>query len=696
MKKIINILTLLLCVTVLSAQTVDRSIRPSAAPAKEIEIKDAKTFTLPNGLKVFVVEDNRAPIVYYSLQLDIKPALEGEKAGLQGLFTGVIGTATKTRDKEKLNREIDLIGARIGLNARGGSASGLKKYESTMLELLSDMLLNPHFSQAELNLVLGQSISGLEFISSDPDQICNRLSAALVFGKQFPNGEIETVESLEKITIDDLEAFYNTYFAPNVTRLVVVGDITEAEARANVQKYFGEWKRKNVQQTKYVIPQAPQGNKVAMFSKDGAVQSSINLTYPVEYKPGAADAEAASIANYILGGGMSGKLFQNLRETHSYTYGVYSYLQDDELTGLFELSNGRGGAPSFKANATDSTIIQIIHEMNNMINKPITPEELKAAKAYFAGSFGRALQEPSTIARFAVQIDKYNLPKDYYKNFLKRIDALTVADIQAAAKKYFKPDNAWIVVVSDKEHAAKLKPFAANQTVQFYDIDVNPIAAPETKTADVSAEQIIDNYVKAIGGADAINKITDYKMKASMSASGMEMEITRLYKTPHYSLFSMNMGGMAVQKMVFDGVSYKITSMGGNQEFTEGNEFDAAKAEAVVCPEMNFLKNGYLLTVKGIEKVNDAEVYVMDVKKGGADITYYVDIKTNLIIRTISNAETEQGIIQQITELSDYRPAGGVLFPYNIIQKVPSMGMEIKMTVTDIQINTGLTVEDFK
>ena len=136
--------------------------------------------------------------------------------------------------------------------------------------------------------------------------------------------------------------------------------------------------------------------------------------------------------------------------------------------------------------------------------------------------------------------------------------------------------------------------------------------------------------------------------------------------------------------------------MGGNQEFKEGKEFDAAKAEAAVCSEMNFIKNGYVLTVKGIEKVNDVEVYVMDIKKDGADMTYFIDTKTHLIIRTISNAETEQGIIQQITELSDYRSAGGVLFPYSIVQKVPSMGMEIKMTVTDIQVNTGLTIEDFK
>jgi len=561
-----------------------------------------------------------------------------------------------------------------------------------MLALLSDMLLNPLFKQEQLDLAKEQAISGLEFLSSEANQICGRLSNALVYGQQYPDGEIETVETLEKITTTDLQEFYKTYFTPNVARLVVVGNITEAEAKVNAQKYFGKWKRKKVPEAKYVIPQAPLSTKVVMYSKDDAVQSSINLSYAVDFKPGMEDADAAVMANYILGGGSSGKLFLNLRETNSYTYGVYSTLKDGELTGLFALTSGRGAA-SVKAEATDSALFQIIFEMNKMINEPITQEELKAAKAFLTGNFGRTLQEPAAIARFATRIDKYKLPKDYYKNYLKRIDALTVADIQAAAKKYFKPENAWIIVVGNKEHAEGIKQFAADKTVQFYDLNANPTAAPETKTADISAEQIIDNYVKAIGGVDAINKITDYKMKANMSAMGQEMEAIRMFKAPHYSYISINMGGMVVQKIVFDGITYKISGMGGNQEFTEGSEFETAKAEAAVCPEMNFIKNGYIINVKGIE--NDA--YVVEVKKGSADVTYYFDTKTFLLIRNVTVMDSPQGKIQQITEMSDYRPVEGVLFPYSIIQKVPAMGgMEMKMTVTDILLNTGLTNEDFK
>ena len=694
MKKIINLLTLLLCVAVIHAQTVDRSIRPSAAPAKEIEIKDAKTFTLSNGLKVFVVEDHRAPVVYYSLQLDIKPALEGDKAGLQELFGGVMGTATKTKTKEQLNKEIDLIAAKINVHARGGYGSCLKKYETRLLELFSDMVLNPAFTQSELDLNKTQLKSGLQFINDDPAQLSRRLSLALAYGKNFPDGELETVESADKVTTGDLGKFYNTYFAPNAVRLVVVGNVTEAEAKANIQKYFGKWKKKNVPTATYIIPQAPDQSKVAMYNKDGAVQSVINLVYPVDFKPGAPDAEAASIANYILGGGMSGKLFQNLRETHSYTYGAYSRLKQGEHIGLFEISSGRTGGASVKAAATDSSLVQIIHEMRQMVNVPITEVELKAAQAYLAGSFGRSLQQPATIAKYAVNIDKYNLPKDYYKNYLKRVEAVTVADVQAAAKKYFKPENAWVVVIGDKAHADVLKQFATDKTVQFYDINANPVEAPVAKSTDMDAATILKNYVNAIGGEAALKKVNDLKSTATAEAMGKKLEMTRLFKTPNLYLMSISVSGAVMQKFVFDGTTLKMSVMGNNMEYTEGAEFEEIKASAAICPELNYIKNGYELTVGAIENVNGKDAYVLHVNKGEKTVTEYYDVETGLKIKTSATAKSPMGEIQQITEFGNYQTVDGIKFPFSVKQNAGGMGMEFN--VQSVEINKGIDEALFK
>ncbi len=686
MKRIYTILAaLLICAAAVNAQTVDRSIQPKPAPAKEINIKDAKTFTLSNGLKVFVVEDNRAPIVYYSLRLDIKPALEKDKAGLQTLFQSVIGNATTTRGKEQLSKEIDLIGASININARGGYASGLRKHETKMLELMSDMLFNPLFSQEELDLWKDKNKSGLAMIADDPGSINYRVSDILMYGKEYPNGEVETVESIESVQVSDLQNFYNTYFAPNVSRLVIVGNITEKEAKTNAEKYFGKWKKKNVPIASYVIPQAPTATKVAMVSKDGAPQSTINITYPIDYKPGAPDASPVSLLQHIYGGGSSGRLFQNLRETHSYTYGVYSEINSGELTGSFGLTAGRGGAASVKGAATDSSIYQIIYEMNRMINNPVGEQELKDAKAAIAGSFGRSVNEPSAIANFAVNIDKYNLPKDYYKNYLKRLEAVTANDIQAAAKKYLKPNNAWIIVVGDKSHEEGLKQFAGNKTVQFYDIDGNTVEAPVAKSAAISAEQVIENYVAAIGGKDAIGKIDSYKISGEMNMMGQKIGIVQAFKKPNQTAMVMSMGSAVMQKMVFDGSKAKMSGMQGAQEFTEGEQFESMKATASVCPEMDYAKNGFKLTVKGIEQVNGKDAYVLEIAKASSTSIEYFDVESGLKVKTVATAEGPQGAMQQVSEYSDYKEVNGVKFPYSLKQTIS--GMAMNMTIESVEVN---------
>ncbi len=687
MKRIFTILMLALCAGMVHAQTLDRSVRPSAAPAKAIEIKDAKTFTLSNGLKVFVVEDHRAPIVYYSIRLDIKPALEGNKTGMQDLFTAVIGTATKTRTKEQLNRESDLIGAQMGSNSRGVSGSVLKKYEPKMLELMADVLLNPVFNQDELTLNLDKAKSGLKMIGDDAGSLCDRLSTALMYGKGYPAGELETVATLDNITIKDLDSFHATYFAPNVARLVIVGDVTEKEAKANAEKYFGKWAKKNVPITKYTLPVAPAQTKVAMAEKAGASQSAINVTYPVSIKIGAPDQLSTAIMSYIFGGGSSSRLFQNLREQHSYTYGVYNRLSPGELFGTYGLTSGRGAA-QVKAAATDSAIYFIEQEMRDMMNKPISEQELKDAKSFMAGSFGRQLEDASTIADFAVNIDKYKLPKDYYKNYLKRLDAVTVADVQVAAKKYLRPDNAWIIVAGDKSVAEGLKRFAGNKTVQFYDENANPVEAPVAKTTDATPETIINNYVKALGGKDVIEKINDYKITAEMSAMGQKIEMTTAFKKPNHSLVLMGMGGRVMQKITFDGTKMKMTGMQGSQEFTSGDEFEATKAEAAVCPEMNYMQNGYKLAVKGIEKVNGSDAYALEVTKGKVVTVNYYDVATGLKVKSVTTVDTPQGPMQQVSEYSDYKAVEGVKFPYSIKQSAAGMAMDA--TVKAIDVNKGL------
>lgn len=694
MKRYINILLIILISSLsANAQTLDRSVRPSAAPAKEVNIKDAQIFTLKNGLKVFLVEDTSSPLVLYSLLLDVKPTLEGEKVGRNELFNEVFGTATKNRTKEQLNKDIDLIAMQGGVHRNGGQAYFLKKYHDKALELLTDMLFNPVFSQEEFDLGLNKYKTDLTAIGSDAGSITNRLASALVYGKGFPGGEVMTLETLDNVELSDLESYYNTYFAPNVARLVIVGDISKKEAQKQAEKYFGKWAKKNVPVTDYIIPTAPAKNKVAFANKPGTVQSAIDIAYPIKFNLKEPDYDAAAIMNQILGGSGTGHLFMNLREDKSWTYGVYSSLASGEQIGSMSLTSGRGAA-SFKAIATDSAIYEILKEFDKIKREPVTEQELKDAITYRAGNFSRSLESSSTIAQFAVNIDKYNLPKDYYRNYLKRLDALTPADIQAAANKYIKPDNAWIIVTGEKQYADKLARFAGDGKVQWYDYDANPIEAPTAQEVNVSAEEIIQNYIKAIGGKEAIDKINDYKMTGEMQVMGQSATIEQSFKKPNLSSMVMSMQGMILQKMAFDGKVLRISGMQGSQDVTEGDEYEAVKNETGLSSELNYLTNGAKLSVEGIENVNGEDAYILNVDQNGKVTTEYYGVKSGLKLRNVQNNETPQGSMQIINNYSDYREVNGVKIPHGIEQS--AMGQSMKTTIKSIEVNAGLDDSVFK
>ena len=457
-----------------NAQTLDRSVQPKAAPANEIKIKDAQTFVLDNGLKVFVVEDHKLPQVLYSFSFDIDPEIYREKAGVIDLFSEVAGKATKNRAKDELNQEFDLIGANFSFSNTGGYVKGLTKYSKKMIELFADVLLNPVFTEEEFDLAKSQIASGLAYISTDAAQMMQIVSQILVNGKEHPHGEVVTPETLKNITVADVEEYYDTYIAPNNTRLVIVGDITLAQAKAEVTKHFGNWAKREVPSYKYELPQAPGKVRVAFINKKDAAQSEIKICYPLDYKPygnGNGNFDAALMA-HILGGGASGRLFQNLRETHSYTYGCYNNLIPDDVVGYYSAQ------ASVRGEVTDSAINQIIIEMNKIVDSGVSEKDIDAAKAFFMGDFGRGLQNPATVAQFAVAIEKYNLPADFFKNYLKKLESVTIEEVGEAAKKYIHPNNAWIIVVGDEKYAANLKQFATDGNVEFYDMYGNLTETP--------------------------------------------------------------------------------------------------------------------------------------------------------------------------------------------------------------------------
>lgn len=697
-----KILSIILAATVtlgVSAQKLDRSKRPTPSAAPEIKLGKIENFTLPNGLKVFVVENHKLPKVAYSLSLDVDPVLEGDMAGYVSTAGELIGRGTKNRTKEQLDEQIDFIGATLSTSSTGIYASSLKKHQTKLLEMMADVLMNAEFKQEELDKIKKQTISGIASSKDSPDAISDNVSNALVYGKNHPYGEIATEETVEAITLEKCKEYYTSYFKPNVAYLAVVGDVTMAEVKPLIEKYFGAWEKGDVPINKYKTPMAPEKTNVAMVHKEGAVQSVINITYPVNLKQNSPDVIKARVMNSILGGGSTARLFMNLREGHGYTYGAYSSISSDMLVGNFSAN------AKVRNEVTDSAVTEFMVELKRMINEKVTAEELEGVKNYMTGTFAYTLQDPQTIARFAINTEKYNLPADYYANYLKNVAAVTLEDVQEMAKKYIKPENAIIVVVGDKEVAKKLNPFAASGKVDFYDTYGNDyVEALKPAPAGMTAENVLDKFIEAKYGMPAgknldkkLKKIKDVTVKMNASIQGQTISVTRYSKAPNKFAMSMTMGPMVIQKQTFNGTEGNVSGMQGSKK-VEGEELEELKKSSVMHSDVNYAASGDKFNLLGVEPIEGKDAYKIEVTKPNGDKeSEWYDVASNLQVKSMQvkdAGEEAGGAITIVSIFSDYKVVNGINYAHKIKQSFGPQTLD--MEVISVEQNTKLGDDVFE
>ena len=683
---------LLLVIAMISATAygqVDRSKAPEPGPARVIEIGEYQTFTLKNGLQVFVVENHKLPRVQFSLQLRHEAVYEGEKAGYVSMAGELLGTGTKTRSKAELDEQVDFIGASLNTSANGIYASSLTKHTPALLELMTDVLYNPAFNPDELEKIKTQTLSALTANKEDPQAIASDVRNVLVYGKDHPYGDLVTEKTVGSITLEDCRAYYNTYFKPNNAYLAIVGDINLKTAKAMVEKNFGKWEKGTVPSPVFPVPQPPEKTFVALVDRSSAVQSVITVAHPVELKPGSPDAIRAGVMNNILGGGgLSSRLNQNLREHKAFTYGAHSSLSSDRLIGSFDAD------VSVRNAVTDSAVVELLSELRRIRNEPVTEDELSAAKAYISGSFGRSLENPATIANFAINTAKYNLPEDYYDNYVKNVAAVTNEEVQAVAKKLINPDRAYILLVGKgSEIAPKLKRFGE---VKYFDIYGNPYTPSATASlpGGLTVEKVIQNYIEAIGGVAKINAVKSYKVSSKASVPGAELVINNYWNAPNKIAVEISANGSLFQKVTSDGKEVSIEVMGQKSPIDEATR-EQTLFECYIVPELVYQKAGVTLKLLGIEKVEDKDAYAIEYTyPSGSTATAYFDTESGLKIKSVKVLKTPQGEMTQSTSYADYKEKGGVLFPYTVIQDVGPQSL--KMEVTSMEINVPVEEKIFE
>lgn len=679
----------------INAQEEFRKTAPSAGPAPKIEIGNYNLSKLKNGLQIIVVENHKLPRVSFQLFVDVPLHLENDKAGLGSIAGSLLSAGTKTKTKAQIDESVDFIGASLNTSGNGITASSLSKHADVVLDLMSDILFNASFPKEEFDKLIKQTLSGLSSQKDDPGAISSEISGRLRYGNKHPYGETTTEKSIQNILISDCIKYKDDFFKPGNSYLIVVGDITNAEAIAKAEKYFGAWKKGSVKIQKFPDPLPPLGNQVYVYDKNDAVQTVLSLTYPLNLEPGDADITAVSVMNQIFGGGSSSRLFKNIREDKGYTYGAYSSVSPNEHIGYFT-----AGANVRNA-VTDSALTEFLSEMKAIREGNVTMEELNAAKAELSGRFGRGLEQPATIASFALNIVRYKLPADYYNTYLQRLSAVDANAVKAMALKYIHPEKVFISAVGKgSDISSKLARFDNENKVRLVD-NYGNLLIPKLKmetTSEIKMEPaaIIEKYIKAIGGKEILSTVKDVTTEMTATIQGMQLSMKNVQKDNLKLVSSVSMNNMTLSEQIFDGTKGKITAMGQPEKFVEGDDASELLDEASIFPELFYGEKGVKLELVGNESVNGVDCFKLLITdtKGKIKSDFFA-VDSGLKMRSTVTEKAGEQSATIIREFGDYKLVSNILFPHKIVIK-GAMPAPLDAMVKSILVNGQVSDDLFK
>ena len=682
MKKLVLLLLTTLFINSTLISQVDRSNPPISGPPPVINLGKPKMFSLKNGLKVIIVENSKLPRAYANLDIDNYPDYQGDIKGVASLVSSLMGNGTTTQSKDDYNEEIDYMGASLSLSAGGGFASSLKRYFPRVLEMMSDGLKNPVFTVEDFEKEKNILIDGIKSSQNSVPDMASILGGKLFFGSNHPFGEFATEESVNNISLKDVKKYYDSYAKPNNAYLTIVGDVNYEEIKSLVEKLFGDWKKGKL--PKYTMPvvsdlEKPEINFVDMSN---AVQSEISVGNIINISMSDPDYFPLRLANQIFGGS-GGKLYLNLREDKGFTYGAYSGVETSRYVGRFSAST------SVRNEVTDSSIVEIIKEIETMIDENVTEEKLSSVKEKFVGGFIMSTEQPSTIANFARNIDKFNLPENFYETYLENFQKVSIDDIKRVSNKYFKRDKLRIVVVGKgAEILSNLEDLPYD--VKYFDKKGEPVSKPDySTTSDISVESVINKYLEAIGGKDKVNEVNAVSTLAEAEVQGMKLQMVSIQAKPNKQVFMMMMMGNTMMKMVFDGEKGSLTQQGMDIEIPD-DELSYMANSTQPISEIGMLTSDDV-KFSSIEKEDGRTLYVL---QSSNDTYIAFDSETGLKVKSTTIADMPDGSkIPQVTYYDDYKEVDGILFAHKITMPIGPQSLDFN--ILNISVNPQVSDSDF-
>jgi predicted Zn-dependent peptidase len=574
------------------------------------------------------------------------------------------------------------MGANINISTSGAFAQSLTRYFPRVFEMMADAALNPNFTEEEFVKERDLLIDGLKSDEKNVTSAARRVEALLAYGGDHPYGEYITPGTVNNVKLEDVERFYNARFKPYNAYLVVVGDIDAATVESLVKKHFKKWKASPVAASPLPKVENVMQTQIDFVNMPNAVQSEVVVQSTTHLKKKDADYFPVLMANSILGGGGEARLFLNLREDKGYTYGSYSSIGNNKRTA----TRFRATA-SVRNEVTDSAVVELLREIKRMRTDLVSESELKKAKAKYVGSFVRSLENPATIAQFALEIATEGLDQDFYKNYLDNINAVTVEDVRRVAQNYFNVNQARVVVtgkgVDVLDNLEQVVFDGAKLPVNYYDKYGIPIDRPQkiAVAGGVTAKDVLANYLEKIG-ATAMADLK--KIKVSYEGNFMQnvIEVEEINSAEEQKQVISIGGNAMMTSVVSNGSAYM--KQGPNQMDFPKIIHDDLKKTLGAFPEMALLDSDEV-SLEGVEEINGEEAYILKVPGTGVSYTFYYGVDSGLKVKESSMVNFGGQMQTNATNYSEYTEQSGLLFPGK--KSLNLGGQDVLLTLKSVVVN---------
>ena len=682
--------------------------RPLTLPPHEIR-------TLPNGLRVVVLEHHEQPLVSLRLLVGAGTAQDlAPKLGVANMVATLLDQGTTTRTAQQLADAVDTIGGNVsvgaGTDATFAYITVLKNSVSLGLDLLSDIVRSPAFAQDALDRQRDQLRSALRVSYQDPNYLASLVFRRLVYGLHpygYP-GE-GTPASIERIMRSDLVEYHQRHFAPDNCILAVAGDVTTAEAFAAVDKAFGGWARRDAVAPLTLGPPAP-ARRVVIVDLPGAVHTEIRAGHLGILRT-SDDFAAVDLAVRILGGDGANRLQQILRTRRGLAYGASAGVQAYRRLGHIVAET------ETPPEAAGMALRVMVDEFIRLQRQLVDVRDLDNAKAVMAGRFSLSIETPDDIATKVLAALFYELPLSDLETFRERTNAVTPDDIQRAARAHLRPDRLSIVLVGDAPFIIRQleqSGFRAGEVVSVSDLDVTTAdlrrpagsqgpAAPLTSVAKGMTREewgkvrsVIDPAVAAAGGLDALRGVKTIRATATtvmQTPAGPMRATTRTYvQYPGRMRVDATLPSGEVVQAYIDGQAWLKDQTGirdaptpMRDEFAQGLRRDWIALFLAVAD--NRVLGRVLPDEKGLA---GRPLRVVELWSDGLSPTRVaVDAETRLIAWLSYQTGGPGGRVTVKESFDDYRDVAGIRIPFTAVVRRDNAVL-LERTLTDVQINVTI------